>query len=127
MLPRREPTDLTLLLGMAAATGLALGAADAIVDLSVRSNVSASPLSTWTCLGLSALAGALTFVLLALASLPLARRAPDRGARALAVAAAVFTLALPVLLACYRAVDPDGRSSLMGVPAAAVVAAGVYL
>jgi len=125
---RGAPTSAVLVASLALASGLTLGALDSMVDLSVRSSVSASPLSTWTCLGISSLAGALVFLALWLVATPLQRRiAPDRGALGIAVAAAVLTLALPTLLACFRAIDPELRSSLMAVPAALVAATGVYL
>ncbi len=128
MSSRSEPSTAALVITLALASGLCLGAADAIVDMSVRSNVSASPLSIWSCLGVSALAGALGFVLLWLVSTPLRRRwASDQGALGLALAAALSTVALPTLLACYRAVDQDQNSTLLAVPAACVVAIGVYL
>ncbi len=128
MSSRSEPSSAALVLTLALSSGLCLGAADAIVDMSVRSSVSASPLSTWTCLGISALAGALAFVLLWLVSTPLRRRwASDAGASGLALAAVLLTLALPTLLTCYRAVDQDQYSTLLAIPAAVVVAIGVYL
>src|SRR5689334_5723098 len=128
MLQRSEPSTPVLALAFAAATGLALGALDALVDLSVRSSVSASPLSTWTVFGTSALAGALAYLVLRLALAPLLRRVPaDHGAAGLALAAAVITLALPTLLACYRALEPQASSTLAAAAAAPLVALGVFL
>ncbi len=128
MSSRSEPSTTELVITLSLASGLCMGATDAIVDMSVRSSVSASPLSTWTCLGISALAGALAFVLLWFVSTPLRRRwATDQGALGLALAAMLLTLALPTLLACYRAVDQDLNSTLVAIPAACVVAIGVYL
>src|SRR5688500_3037647 len=128
MLFRREPTTALFVTALALATGLAIAALDAAVDLSVRSRVSASPLSTWTCLGISAVAGAAAFLLLWALATPLrARIARARGALGLALAAAVTTLALPTLLACFRGVEPTWRGALLAMPAAPVVATGVYL
>lgn len=113
---------------LALATGLSLGSVDALVDLSVRSSLSSSPLSTWTCMGISSLVGLLAFLLLWLVSAPLrARKVVDDGALGLGVAGAVMTLALPALLSCYRAVDQDPRGLVMAIPAAIVVACGVCL
>lgn len=128
MTDRRENRPAAWTWTLAAACGVTLGSIDAAVDLAVRSDVSASPLSAWTCLGVSAALGALGFLALWLLLRPLRNR-PDVSASALslAVAAAVGTLALPALLACYRALDPQWSSLAFAVPAAAVVGAGVYL
>jgi arylsulfatase A-like enzyme len=126
MIQRSEFAAHKLPYSTALGTGLTLGSLDALVDLSVRSSNSASPLSTWTALGVSTLAGFLLHLLLWALSSTVQRFAPILGARAWAVAAASLTLALPTLLSCYRAVDPTPRSSLLAVPAALAVAVGVY-
>ena len=117
-----------MLLGMALATGLCLGGLDALVDLEARTSLSSSPLTTWVCLGCSSLLGAAAFVVAWIVATPLRWRwRIDRGALSLGLAAAVQTLAVPVLLACFRGAESDIQSSLVALPAALLVACGVVL
>ncbi|HUR28477.1 MAG TPA: sulfatase-like hydrolase/transferase [Planctomycetota bacterium] len=127
-MPRSDCSTPALVLTFAVATGLFLGALDATVDILVRADLLALPVSTWTSFGTSSLAGFLAFLVLWLCAAPLRRRrATDRGALCLALSAAVLTLASPTLLACYRAVDQDLRASLIALPLALAVAIAVYV
>jgi len=128
MLPRTDPVPLAAIVAMALATGLCLGGLDALVDMEARTSLSASPVSTWTCLGVGSLLGALGFGLAWMLTAPLrARWCADGAALALGLQAGVLTLALPALLACFRGVEPQLHSSLLALPAAPLVACGVLL